>query len=77
MFALNLPALKRFESGLPTSLHLRSFYLGTVRGGVVTIWQVSGPCSDSIITLRDIAEYQDIFLSSFELFTLVHGGRLF
>lgn len=41
-FALNLPALKSFKSAFPTSLHLRCFHLGVVRGGVVTLWQVFG-----------------------------------
>lgn len=74
MFALSLPAVKSFKSGLPTSLHLRFFSLGVMGERGDTVWQMLVPCSFSVITFRQTAEYQELLVRWFELFTLVHGA---
>lgn len=75
MFALSLPAVKSFKSGLPTSLHLRFLFTGGVMGGycladVSSVFIFYHPIQADCRVPRHTGE-------EFELFTLVHCVRLF
>lgn len=75
MFALSLPAVKSFKSGLPTSLHLRFFFSLGGGGGILF-----SRCQLLFIFYNHAqadCRGRDILVRRSELFTLVHGVRLF